>query len=65
MEKKNRAKEHETILVDADVIRARCPYCGEDNEIGPDVGENGEDVCEHFVDYSRDGFTFSKKGNKE
>lgn len=53
-------EEYETITVGPDLIRASCPFCNYDNEIGPDVGGDGEDVCEHFADYSRDGFTFSR-----
>lgn len=51
--------------VDPELEAAYCPFCGYDNQLGIRVGGNNEDVCEHFVDFSREGFLFSNAKEEE
>lgn len=53
-------EDYETVHVDPELSQASCPFCGYSNQVGVDVGGDNEDVCEHFADFSRNGFVFSK-----
>ena len=45
--------------IDPELTVTTCPFCGYENQLGIMVGGNNEDVCEHFIDFGREGFVFS------